>query len=227
MPWRGGALGLGAGPGGAHVVQQRWETQPQLCAQASHRRPRLQQYPPQSAQRCAHESRIAFTQHTQERGQQHSHVSNLRSLGLWAAALRPRPVPPGPVPHLPTVQREVAEAKQPQPTHCGLRVALPSAEPLQDDLLRKEPRGGPALQQLGRAGDRESARSRSRCRRRRLGAESCVTRHQPSRKQAHPSEEGHSRKALSVVGAAQPGQQVSEQAPQVMVRMGHHGAGVG
>lgn len=76
----------------------------------------------------------------------------------------PTQTPPSPAPHLPAVQRQVAEAQQAQqaqPVHGGLGVALPSAEPLQDDLLPQKPCGGPALQQLG-GGDTGSARSRSR-----------------------------------------------------------------
>ena len=58
----------------------------------------------------------------------------------------PAQTPPSRAPHLPAVQRQVAEAQQAQPAHGGLGVALPSAEPLQDDLLPQKPCGGPALQ---------------------------------------------------------------------------------
>lgn len=77
-----------------------------------------------------------------------------RGRGSWAAARRPRRLPPGGAPgaaaHLPLVEREVAEAQQAQPAHGGLGVALPGVQPLQDALLPQEPRGGPALQQLSR-----------------------------------------------------------------------------
>lgn len=112
----------------------------------------------------------------------------------------PRPAPP--LPHLPMVQRQVAEAQQAQPAHGGLRVALPGAEPLQDHLLPQEPRGGPALQQLGR-GHRVSALA-FRAGQGRLGAKLTVTPPHPSWKRAHPGEEGHGRQALCVVCAAQP-----------------------
>lgn len=144
----------GAGPagrGGAHVVQKRWEAWPQLGAQEPHGRPRPQQDPPQGSQRGAHEPSVRLSQRTQERGQQRAHVTHLEGVryrNLWAAPRRPRRVPPGPAPHLPAVQRQMAEAQQAQPAHGGLGVALPGAEPLQDDLLWQEPCGGPALQQL-------------------------------------------------------------------------------
>ena len=83
--------------------------------------------------------------HPGARAAAQSRVAPAQSGIVGSRPQTPPPVPPGPVPHLPTVQRQVAEAKQAQPTHCRLRVALPSAEPLQDDLLPKEPRSGPAL----------------------------------------------------------------------------------
>lgn len=61
------------------------------------------------------------------------------------------------------------------------------------------------------------------CRPGRLGAKSMVTPHHPSWKQAHSGEEGHSREALCVFRAAQLGQQVREQASQLVVGVRHHG----
>lgn len=77
------------------------------------------------------------------------------------------------------------------------------------------------------AGDTWSGRSRPRCWWHRLRAAYRVPPHHPPRTKAHPGEEGYSREALRVVGAAQPGQQVSEEASQVVVRVGHHGTGTG
>lgn len=51
--------------------------------------------------------------------------------------------------------------------------------------------------------------------------------HAPIQKRAHPSKEGHSCEALSVICAAQLGQEVSEQASQVVIGMGHQGTGMG
>lgn len=51
--------------------------------------------------------------------------------GRPLAGLRPAP----PRAHLLPAQRHVAQAQQAQPARCGLRVALPGAELLQDDLL--------------------------------------------------------------------------------------------
>lgn len=90
----------------------------------------------------------------------------------WAGPRRPRP-PPGPAPHLPAAQRQVAQAEQAQPAHGGLGVALPGAEPLQDDLLPQKPCRGPTLQQLN--GDAGSACSRSPGTARRPGPRSPVT----------------------------------------------------
>lgn len=135
------------------------------------------------------------------------------------------PCPAPPLPHLPAVQRQVAEAQQGQPAHGGLRVALPGAEPLQDHLLPQEPRSRPALQQLG-GGHWVSALAFC-AGQSRLGAKLTVTPPHPSWKRAHPGEEGHGRQALCVVCAAQPRQQVSEQASQVVVGVGHQGTGTG
>ena len=65
------------------------------------------------------------------------------------------------------------------------------------------------------------------CRPGRLGPKSMVTPHHPSWKRAHSGEEGHSREALCIFRAAQLGQQVCEQASQVVVGMRHHGTVMG
>lgn len=222
-PGEGVVTAGGAGPEGrAHVFHKRWEERSQLRAQEPHRRPRPHQDPPQRPQCGAHEPRATLAQGAQERGQQRAHVTHLQGRGLVGD---PSQTPPRPRPVLPlTFLRFSARWPRPsRPSQC----TVGSGSPCQAQS-RSRMTSSRRSRVVGRlcnswAGGHRVSTLAFPCRPGRLGAKSMVTPHHPSWKRAHSAEEGHSREALCVFRAAQLGQQVREQASQVVVGVRHHG----
>lgn len=143
--------GIGdAGMQATHMVQQRWESRPQLRAQQPHWGLGSQQELPQSSQSRAHQPGVTLAQCTQERGQQRTHMPHLQGAETSLVGTTPSGPHPPHMPltssHLAAAERQVPEAQQAQPTHSGLRVILPTAQSLQDRLFPQQPRRGPALQ---------------------------------------------------------------------------------
>lgn len=98
-----------------HMVQQRWESRPQLQAQQPHWGLGSQQEPPQSAQSRAHQPGVTLAQCTQERGQQRTHMPHLRGAerpARWAPLRVARTHPTCPLPHL-TLRRLSARCPRP------------------------------------------------------------------------------------------------------------------